>query len=420
MDSLERKVRGAMIEAHRSPIVTVVAASAPQISQISIRRSAVRIVMAVGAALSFQMEYLSCPRGIRSEAGNSLGHQIGRRHLRMAAQTGDLAMGNLQGKPRVSVILETEGAGAKGSNIVALSTGTPLFSIQELARMFVGMTTRAVVEIGHTERSTLMATRAAQGPVSAPKGISGEIMVEPSLINLAPIFRRMADRAVAIETSSVGILVTISASGWGTAVANPGFSTVTTHRSMAFTARNLNVGTVQRKLVTGMVKANGRFPAHFAVTGCTGFRFKLTTVGILVAGGTISTESEISTVEIFADFSQGFLVNQVARPMAGSAVLSSMSPQQWVAGRFVIECLNSRLAPPDQVELPTMVINMAGFTGLIFGLGMESGTGTDTFGQKAMAGKTEFSRNSFALLVTLKTVPAGINRRMNLAQFPRR
>jgi hypothetical protein len=148
---------------------------------------------------------------------------------------------------------------------------------------------------------------------------------------------------------------------------------------------------------------------------------ELTFVLVTMAGKTgLLAQTEIGSREVFA------LGSKLCRPldqldlMTGGAFESRMGSFESVAGQAVIEGCTTLVPPPDELEVPAVVLDVTALAPFVIRPRVETLSCVDTLAENLVTGQAPVGRNTFSPLVTFQTLSAPFELSVWLAQIARR
>jgi len=167
------------------------------------------------------------------------------------------------------------------------------------------------------------------------------------------------------------------------------------------------------------IEAVGRAPGCHEVAREAPITFELPAMRVLVAGHATRLEPEIGPIESLAPGTQPGRVRNVRSLMTAATVDPRVCALQHVSGFAMCEPARALLAPPDQLELRAVVLDVALPAILIVMPRMESLPAVDSVSQQSVTGQTAFRRHTVLTIVTLETVPAAVDLCVRRTEFTR-
>ncbi len=170
-----------------------------------------------------------------------------------------------------------------------------------------------------------------------------------------------------------------------------------------FSQLTAGVAAGQRPRRLRVVEAGGRLPGLLRVAGGAGPAGELAAVLVLVAGGAVGRVAEVRAGLVA-------LLARQRRVLAGEGL----------AGLRVIEGLLPRLAPPDELVLDALVLDVAGLAVPVLGAGVQALARCHPLLQRLVAGQALARVHALLGVVAVEAVRAALELRVGPAQGPGR
>ena len=189
---------------------------------------------------------------------------------------------------------------------------------------------------------------------------------------------------------------------------------------MAARAGDGSVPSRQRKSGLAVIEFRGWPPGIHRVAGEAALADNLPAVLVAMAGEARARQSQESPRGIGAARLQGRLSALEGRPVALPAALRRVGAFEGEPGLPVIKSGHSRFSPINELELPPMVLVVAGLALLMAGPGVKPLAGGDPRLERRVAVKATRRGHALARLVALQAVGAPFQPSVRLAQLARR
>ena len=351
----------------------------------------VRVLVAVGAAGGREVQRDRRPA--RAGGDRLVALVAGHREVRAGQGVGGLR-----------VVLGAEAGGAEAVDVVAGLAAPPVGAFGQLAGVGVAVTVGAAVVL-HPHRTAGDVALLAAHPRVLPGQRVGRLrVVEAGGDDRAlPARRRVTARAVRAEAALVGVLVAARAVLPGhrpeDAVADRGVGGVGLARRVALLARDRGVAPRERPGGLGVVEAGRRLPRLLRVARGARARRELPTVLVLVARGAVGDVSEVRA--------------GLVALLAGQCLVLA---RQRVARLRVVEGFLPGLAPPDELVLDALVLDVAGLAVPIVGAGVQALAGGDALLQRLVAPEALARGHALLGVVAIEAARAALELRVGAAQ----
>lgn len=185
-------------------------------------------------------------------------------------------------------------------------------------------------------------------------------------------------------------------------------------------ARDGRMATSERVVGLAVVEADDRRPDGHRMTVTTAADRELTFVLVAMARKTgLLAQTEIGSREVLA------LGPKLCRPldqldvMTGGAFEPRMGSFESVAGQAVIEGRTTLVSPPDELEVPAVVLDVTALAPFVVRPGVETLSCVDTLAEDLVTGQAPVGRNTLSPLVTFHTLSAPFELSVWLAQIAR-
>ncbi len=222
-----------------------------------------------------------------------------------------------------------------------------------------------------------------------------------------PAPRRVTARAVGAQAALVGVLVAARAVLPGhrpeDAIGDRGVGRVGPARRVALLARHRRVAARQRPRRLRVVEAGGRLPGLLRVARGARPARELAAVLVLVARGAGGHVPEVRA-------------GLVALLAGESLVLA----RERVARLRVVEGLLPRLAPPDELVLDALVLDVAGLAVPVLRTSVQALAGRHPLLERLVAGQALDRSHSLLGIVAVEAARAPLELRVRAAEWPGR
>lgn len=186
-------------------------------------------------------------------------------------------------------------------------------------------------------------------------------------------------------------------------------------------ARDGRMATGERVVGLAVVEADDRRPDGHRMTIATTVDSELIFVLVTMARQTgLLAQTEIGSREVLALGPKLSRSLEQLGAMTGGTFESRMSPFEGVAGQAVIKGRKALVSPPDELEVPAVVLDVTALAAFIVRPGVETLSCVDTLAEDLVTGQAPVGRNTFAPLVTFQTLSAPFELSVWLAQISRR
>lgn len=177
------------------------------------------------------------------------------------------------------------------------------------------------------------------------------------------------------------------------------------------------MGEGERKLRLVVVEELGGPETLQPVAGGAVGVAELPAMGVLVTGRATRFESEKGAIEIDAPGEERRRVGDRRLAMAGPAFERRVGAQQGIAGERMVERLDAGLAPVDQFEIASLVLDVAALAGFMVGTGVEALPGGDALLDRRVTGEAELAVDAAIGAVALEAAVAAVEVGMGAAQL---
>jgi hypothetical protein len=146
---------------------------------------------------------------------------------------------------------------------------------------------------------------------------------------------------------------------------------------------------------------------------------ELASVRVLVAGGAARFEPQEGPSGVASTPGEGRRLLEQLDPVAPLAVEACVSPLEGVAGLPVVEGAATFFSPVDELDLPTVMLDVASIAAAVLRPRVEPFPCGDPGAEGAVADQATLARDALPGLVALQAPGAPLEERVGLAQLPR-
>jgi hypothetical protein len=166
-----------------------------------------------------------------------------------------------------------------------------------------------------------------------------------------------------------------------------------------------------------MIETLGRLELPESVAGRTVAVAELAAMGILVTGGAAGLEAEVGALEVDGLGQQLRRVDDRLPAVAAAAGERQMRALERVAGRRVVERLLAGLAPVDQGEIASLMLDVTALALAVVGAGVQTLAGGDALRQRLVAGETAPAIDAVLGAVAVQAAVAAVELGVGAAQL---
>ncbi len=286
--------------------------------------------------------------------------------------------------------------------------------------MGVGVAVRAALVPERPGRAAPVTAVAGHVGVSSLEWIAGAVVVEPGPLDPTPVGGGVAARAGGAQPGTVHVLVAARALPSGDAleldVDGLGVGGVGPGLLVALGAGHRGVPSRQRPRGLRVVEAGRGPPGGLAVTGRAVAPRELAPVLVGVAVGAGGAQAQVGAGQVHSGRGQALSLPVQTGLVAVLADETGMPPLERMAGLAVVEGLAARLAPPDQLELRALVLDVAGLAVPVLGPGVKAAPSVDPLAERPVTVQALLRGDPAARLVAAGALAAPLELHVGAAE----
>jgi hypothetical protein len=292
-----------------------------------------------------------------------------------------------EGITRVLMLRNSVERRQKAGDAMTTLASTAVVAMGQLTEMEIFVTAFAtLVADDRTRRMTLVAVNTGHLTMKSSERVGGAVVVEGRLVDRAfPVGRRVTAFAATAESAAVRIVMTArTRRGLDIYVVDKDAGVVLLV-GVAFLAGDVAVAAGEDVRCAVMIESRRGAPGVLGVTGFA-LRRQLAAVSVVVTGQTGRAESEEGSVEVLTRLDETcFLGNQFS-VVAVTATQNGMFSREGIAGLVVVEQRHRVVvAPVDELELASMVLDVTGAAVGILRGGVQARASIETFLEQLVA-----------------------------------